>query len=135
VALFRPERARRTPASPASAAAASRYSPKSGPSRLPLKCPALLIPKYARSLLGWSRLADSRARPALFQPICWSCSLLYIKHGDTVETWLEFEASLGITQSRTFGENEIGGDDDRGLLVEPADQVEQELATGLGERQ
>ena len=34
-----------------------------------------------------------------------------------------------------FAEGEIGGDDDRGALVEPADQMEEELATGLGEGQ
>jgi hypothetical protein len=28
---------------------------------------------------------------------------------------------------------EIGSEDDRGTLVEPADQVEEELAAGLGE--
>ena len=28
---------------------------------------------------------------------------------------------------------EIGSDNDRGALVEPADEVEQELAAGLGE--
>ena len=36
---------------------------------------------------------------------------------------------------RPFAEGEIGGDDHRGLLVEAADQVEQQLAAGLGERQ
>src|SRR6266481_3785922 len=34
-----------------------------------------------------------------------------------------------------FAEREIGGDDDRRALVEPADEMEQQLATGLGERQ
>src|ERR1700677_888141 len=43
---------------------------------------------------------------------------------------------LGVGEdARPFAEGEIGGDDDRGALVEPADEVEQELATGLGERQ
>jgi hypothetical protein len=32
-------------------------------------------------------------------------------------------------------EGEIGGDQNRGALVEPADEVEEELAAGLGERQ
>ena len=34
-----------------------------------------------------------------------------------------------------FAEGEIGRDDDRGALVEAADQVEQQLAAGLGEWQ
>src|SRR5438874_1515787 len=34
-----------------------------------------------------------------------------------------------------FAEGEIGGDDDGRALVEAADEVEQELAAGLGERQ
>jgi hypothetical protein len=43
---------------------------------------------------------------------------------------------LGIAEgARPFTEGEIGGDDDRGTLVEPADEVEQELAAGLSERQ
>ena len=32
-----------------------------------------------------------------------------------------------------FTEREVGSDDDRGPLIEPADQVEEELAAGLGE--
>jgi hypothetical protein len=32
-------------------------------------------------------------------------------------------------------EGEIGGDQNRGALVEPTDEVEEELAAGLGERQ
>ena len=36
---------------------------------------------------------------------------------------------------RLFSGGEIGGDDDRGLLVEPADQVEEQLSAGLGERE
>lgn len=31
--------------------------------------------------------------------------------------------------------SQIGGDDYRGAFVEPADQVEQELAASVGERQ
>ena len=35
---------------------------------------------------------------------------------------------LGVAEhARPFAESEIGGDDDRGLLVKPADQVEQQL--------
>ena len=34
-----------------------------------------------------------------------------------------------------FTEGQVGGDDDRGAFVEFADQVEQELAAGLGEGQ
>jgi len=35
--------------------------------------------------------------------------------------------------ARPFAEGEIGGDDDQGALIEAADQVEQQLATGLSE--
>ena len=34
-----------------------------------------------------------------------------------------------------FAESEIGGDDDRGAFVKPADEMEEELAAGLGEGQ
>ena len=34
---------------------------------------------------------------------------------------------------RPFSEGQVGRDDDGGPLVEPADQVEEQLATGLGE--
>ena len=40
-----------------------------------------------------------------------------------------------LKTARPFTEGEIRGDDDRGALVEPADEVEQELAAGLGEGQ
>ena len=43
---------------------------------------------------------------------------------------------LGVAEDGgPFAESEVGGDDDRGALVEPAHQVEQQLATGLGEGQ
>ena len=43
---------------------------------------------------------------------------------------------LGIAKHcRPFSEGEVGGDDDRGALVELADQMEQQLAAGLGEGQ
>ena len=43
---------------------------------------------------------------------------------------------LGVAEdARPFAEGEVGGDDDRGALVEPADEVEQELAAGLSEWQ
>ena len=43
---------------------------------------------------------------------------------------------LGVAEhGGPFGEGEVGGDDHRGALVEPADQVEQELATGQREGQ
>jgi hypothetical protein len=37
--------------------------------------------------------------------------------------------------ARPFAESEIGGDDDRGAFVELADEMEEELAAGLGEGQ
>ena len=53
--------------------------------------------------------------------------------GETVE---QCGGHLWITEdARPFAEGEIGGDDDRGALVEAADGVEQQLPTGLGERQ
>jgi hypothetical protein len=43
---------------------------------------------------------------------------------------------LGVAEyARPFTEGETGGDDDRGALIKAADEVEQELAAGLGERQ
>ena len=43
---------------------------------------------------------------------------------------------LGIAKhGRPFTKSKIGGDDDRCALVEAADEVEQELAAGLRERQ
>ena len=43
---------------------------------------------------------------------------------------------LGIAKnSRPFAEGEVGRDDDRGALVEAADQVEQQLAARLREWQ
>ena len=43
---------------------------------------------------------------------------------------------LGVAEdARPFAEGEIRGDNDRGALVEPADEVEQELTAGLGEGQ
>src|SRR5260370_6997447 len=42
---------------------------------------------------------------------------------------------LGVTEDAwPFTEGEIGGDDDRGAFVEPADEMEQELAARVGER-
>jgi hypothetical protein len=37
--------------------------------------------------------------------------------------------------ARPFAEGEAGGDDDRGPLIKPADQMEQQLAAGLGQGQ
>ena len=43
---------------------------------------------------------------------------------------------LGVAEhGRPFPEGEIGGDDDRGPFVEPADEVEEQLAAGLGKGQ
>ena len=43
---------------------------------------------------------------------------------------------LGVAEhAGPFAEGEIGGDDDGRALVKPADEVEQELAAGLSERQ
>ena len=43
---------------------------------------------------------------------------------------------LGVAEHRwPFGEGEIGGHEYRGAFVEPADQMEQQLTAGLGERQ
>src|SRR5213075_906407 len=40
-----------------------------------------------------------------------------------------------IEDGRPFAKGEVGGDHDGGLLVEPADQVEEQLAARLGEGQ
>jgi hypothetical protein len=43
---------------------------------------------------------------------------------------------LGIGEDTgPFAEGEIGSDDDRGALVKPTDEVEQELTAGLGKGQ
>lgn len=53
--------------------------------------------------------------------------------GEPVE---ERGGHLGVAEDGgPFAEGEIGGDDDGALLVEPADQVEEQLAAGLGEGQ
>lgn len=52
---------------------------------------------------------------------------------DTIE---ECGSHLGIAEhGRPFAERQVGGDDHRGLLVEIAKKVEQELATGTRARQ
>ena len=52
--------------------------------------------------------------------------------GEPVE---ERGGHLGVAEDDgPFAEREIGGDDDGGALVEPADEVEEELAAGLSER-
>ena len=41
---------------------------------------------------------------------------------------------FGIAEdARPFSEGEIGGDDNRGSLVEPADEMEEQLSARLGE--
>ncbi len=53
--------------------------------------------------------------------------------GQAVE---ERRCHLGIAEDgRPFAESEIGRDENRGPLVEPADQVEEKLAARLGEGQ
>jgi hypothetical protein len=43
---------------------------------------------------------------------------------------------LGVAEhARPLAEREIGGDDDGRPLIEPADEVEQQLAAGLSERE
>ena len=43
---------------------------------------------------------------------------------------------LGVAEDgRPFAKGEVGGDDDRGALVEPAHEVEEQLPAGLGEGQ
>ena len=43
---------------------------------------------------------------------------------------------LGVAEDlHPFAKVEVGGDDERGLLVELADQVEQQRAARVGERQ
>jgi hypothetical protein len=66
----------------------------------------------AKPLARYSAIWGARERPALLPPS-------YTIIGDTTP----------------FTEGEIRGDDYRGTLVEPADEVEQELAAGLGEGQ
>ena len=43
---------------------------------------------------------------------------------------------LGVGEDlRPLGEGEVGRDDQRGAFIEPTDQMEEQLATRLGERQ
>ena len=43
---------------------------------------------------------------------------------------------LGVAEDvRPFPEGQVGGDDDGGLFVKTADQVEEQLAAGLSKRQ
>src|ERR1700733_2926502 len=43
---------------------------------------------------------------------------------------------LGVAEDlRPVGKREVGGDEQRGVLVKLADQMEQQLAAGLAERQ
>ena len=51
--------------------------------------------------------------------------------GEAVE---QGRGHLGVAEDgRPFAEGEVGGHDDRGSLVEPAHEVEEQLAAGLGE--
>ena len=53
--------------------------------------------------------------------------------GEAIE---ERRGHLSVAEhARPFAEGEIGGEKDRGALVEPADEVKEKLAAGLGERQ
>lgn len=53
--------------------------------------------------------------------------------GETVE---ERCRHLGVAEDGgPFSERQVGGDDDRGPFVEPADQVEEQLPAGLRERE
>ena len=53
--------------------------------------------------------------------------------GDAVE---QRRGHLGIAEDpHPFGEGQVGGDDQRGLLVKLADQMEQQGAAGDGEWQ
>ena len=53
--------------------------------------------------------------------------------GETVE---QRGGHLGVAEDGwPFAEGEVGGDDDRGALVEPAHEVEEQLPAGLGEGQ
>lgn len=50
------------------------------------------------------------------------------------ETIEKRRGHFGVTEdSGPLAKGEIGGDDDRGALVEAADEVEEQLAAGLGE--
>ena len=52
------------------------------------------------------------------------------------ERFEERGGRLGVAEhARPLAECEIDGDEDRGALVQPADEVEEKLPAGLGERQ
>jgi hypothetical protein len=47
---------------------------------------------------------------------------------------LERDHHLGVAEyARRFTEGQIGGDNDGGAFIEPADEVEEELTAGLSE--
>ena len=52
------------------------------------------------------------------------------------ETVEQGRGHLGVAEDgRPFAAGEVGGDDDRGALVEPAHRAEEQLPAGLGEGQ
>ena len=52
-----------------------------------------------------------------------------------IETVEQGGCHLGVAEHlRPIGESQIGGDQQRGVLIEFADQVEQQLSAGLTER-
>ena len=56
--------------------------------------------------------------------------------GDMLGREVIARCHLGVAEDgRPFAEGQVGGDDHRGLLIEPADEVEQELPAGLGKGQ
>jgi hypothetical protein len=54
---------------------------------------------------------------------------------DTLDQLLLANEGKTTRERLPFAKGQVGGDDDRGPFVEPADEVEEELAAGLGEGQ
>ena len=73
------------------------------------------------------------ARDGVLEPIALA---IHLQDMDVVREAVEQRGRhLGIAEdARPLTEGQVGGDDDRGALVEPADEVEQQLTAGLSER-
>jgi hypothetical protein len=77
-----------------------------------------------------SRLLGAQAR-FLKRQLSLPVSTMFAVVSETVE---QRSRHLRISEhARPFAESEVGGHDDRGSLVEPADEMEQQLSAGLCE--
>ena len=91
------------------------------------------FPNRTRSVGPWNPPAGAGSGSVLEAPALVAGLDDLAMVGQTVE---QGRGHLGVAEDgRPFAEGEIGGDDDRGALVEPAHEVEEQLPAGLGEGQ